>query len=135
MAGFQKSIAINAPVEKVFDFVKYPRNLPEIWSSLVEVRDVKQNPDRGFNYGWVYKMEDQNLKEHLKSLNISPTNGLQPGAAKASTTALAGHLKKQIMYKDDLLTVLKQQGVHGRAEDDQKTIESILRGNHHLLLQ
>ena len=97
MAGFQKSIAINAPVEKVFDFVKYPRNLPEIWSSLVEVRDVKQNPDRGFNYGWVYKMEDQNLKEHLKSLNISPTNGLQPGAAKASTTALAGHLKKQIM--------------------------------------
>ena len=56
MAKFQKSITINAPVEKVFSYLSDPKNLPEIWPSMVEIKDVKPSPAGGYNFGWVYKM-------------------------------------------------------------------------------
>ena len=43
MATVKKSIKINAPVEKVFEYLT-PENLPEIWPSLVEVKNVKNYP-------------------------------------------------------------------------------------------
>ena len=51
-----KTIIISAPVEKVFNYVEDPTNLPEIWSSLVEVKDVERLPNGGTKLGWVYKM-------------------------------------------------------------------------------
>ena len=56
MAKLQKSITISAPVEKVFAYLSDPNNLPEIWPSMVEVKDVQPAPTGGYNFGWVYKM-------------------------------------------------------------------------------
>lgn len=56
MARIEKIIIINAPIEKVFNYVEDPTNLPEIWSSLVEVKDVERLPNGGTKYGWLYKM-------------------------------------------------------------------------------
>ncbi len=57
MATIKKTITINAPAEKVFAYMTDPTNLPEIWPSLVEVKDVKQLPEGvGSGYRWVYKM-------------------------------------------------------------------------------
>jgi uncharacterized membrane protein len=56
MAKMTRSISINAPVEKVFDFMSQPTNLPEIWPSMVEVNNVQPSPAGGYNFGWVYKM-------------------------------------------------------------------------------
>jgi len=56
MAKLQKSIMINAPVEKVFAYLSDPNNLPEIWPSMVEIKDVQPAPGGGYNFGWVYKM-------------------------------------------------------------------------------
>ena len=47
MAKVEKTITINAPVEKVFSYVEEPINLPEYWPSMVEVRDVEQWPNSG----------------------------------------------------------------------------------------
>jgi uncharacterized protein YndB with AHSA1/START domain len=55
MATVKSSGTINAPVEKVFEYVK-PENLPEIWPSLVEVKNVKELPNGGYSWDWVYKM-------------------------------------------------------------------------------
>lgn len=55
MARIEKSIKINAPVEKVFEFA-IPENLPEIWPSLVEVSNVKELPNGGYSWDFVYKM-------------------------------------------------------------------------------
>ena len=52
----EKSVTIKAPVEKVFGFMADPRNLPEIWPSMVEVKDVQPLPAGGYNFGWTYKM-------------------------------------------------------------------------------
>lgn len=56
MAKITKTITINAPVEKVFSFMTNPVNLPEVWPSMVEVKDVKPAPVGGYNFSWVYKM-------------------------------------------------------------------------------
>ena len=55
MAKIESSVTINAPVEKVFEFVR-PENLPEIWPSLVEVSNIKELPNGGYSWDWVYKM-------------------------------------------------------------------------------
>jgi uncharacterized protein YndB with AHSA1/START domain len=36
MAKVSKSITINAPVEKIFEYLTDQTNIPEIWPSLVE---------------------------------------------------------------------------------------------------
>jgi uncharacterized membrane protein len=56
MAKLEKSVTIKAPVEKVFDFMADPKNLPEVWPSMVEVRGVQPSPTGGYNFSWTYKM-------------------------------------------------------------------------------
>ena len=56
MAKAVKTITINAPVEKVFAYIGEPTNLPEIWPSMVEAKDVQRLPNGGTSFRWVYKM-------------------------------------------------------------------------------
>ncbi len=56
MAKLESSITINAPVEKVFEYVSNPENLPEIWPSLIEVNNVKVQPNGDYSYDYVYKL-------------------------------------------------------------------------------
>ena len=56
MAKVNKSITINAPIEKVFKYSTEPSNLPEIWPSLVENRLVERLPNGGSKTQYVYKM-------------------------------------------------------------------------------
>jgi uncharacterized protein YndB with AHSA1/START domain len=56
VARIEKTITINAPVEKVFDYVDDPTNLPEIWPSLIDVMDVERLPAGGTKFRWRYKM-------------------------------------------------------------------------------
>ncbi|HEX9042775.1 MAG TPA: SRPBCC family protein [Trebonia sp.] len=51
----KRSIHIEAPVEKVFAFVKDPRNVPEGFTEHMEVRDVKLTDEgTGSYYSWVF---------------------------------------------------------------------------------
>ena len=56
MAKAEKTISINAPVETVFGYLDEPTNLPEIWPSMVEVKDVQRLPNGGASFQCVYKM-------------------------------------------------------------------------------
>ena len=56
MVKIKKSVFIQAPVEKVFEFFSEPANLPEIWPSVVEVRDVQRLGDEVQGWRYVYKM-------------------------------------------------------------------------------
>ena len=56
MAKMESSVTINAPVEKVFEYLRKPENLPEIWPSLIEVNNVKVQPNGDYSYDYVYKM-------------------------------------------------------------------------------
>lgn len=62
MAKVEKAITISAPVEKVFGYVNEPINLPEIWPSMVEAKDVQRLPSGGTSFRWVYKMAGMRFK-------------------------------------------------------------------------
>jgi uncharacterized membrane protein len=62
MAKLKKTITINAPVGKVFGYWQEPANLPEIWPSMVEVKDVKPLSNGGYSFRYVYKMAGMRLK-------------------------------------------------------------------------
>ncbi|MFC1846432.1 SRPBCC family protein [Chloroflexota bacterium] len=62
MAKLTKSITINAPVEKVFNYISESTNLPEIWPSLIEIKDVNHLPDGGTTDRWTYKMAGMRLE-------------------------------------------------------------------------
>ncbi|MGD9092837.1 MAG: SRPBCC family protein [Anaerolineales bacterium] len=62
MATVKNSITIDAPVEKVFEYVKQPENLPEFWPSMLEVSNIKELPTGGYRFEWVYKMAGMRFK-------------------------------------------------------------------------
>lgn len=63
MATIRKSISIHAPVDRVFDYVADPAHLPEIWPSLVEVRNVEPH-DNGKSFDWDYKLLGKRIHGH-----------------------------------------------------------------------
>ncbi len=56
MAASTKSININAPVDQVFGFVANPANMPEIWPSLIEAKNIEMLEQGGYQYDWKYSM-------------------------------------------------------------------------------
>ncbi len=56
MATVNKSITINAPIEKVFKYTTDQTNLPEIWPSLVENEVIERLPNGGTKSRSIYKM-------------------------------------------------------------------------------
>jgi ribosome-associated toxin RatA of RatAB toxin-antitoxin module len=63
MPKIEKSIVINAPVKKVFDYVSNPELMPEWLPGMVEVKDVKLTKEGvGSTYKWVYKMAGMRFK-------------------------------------------------------------------------
>ena len=62
MAKLDRSVTIDAPIEKVFQFVEDPSNFPEVWPSMMEVKDVERLPSGGRKFSWVYKMAGVKLE-------------------------------------------------------------------------
>ena len=65
-------ITINASVEKVFAYVNEPTNLPGIWPSMVEVKDVQRLPNGGTSFRWVYKMAGVRFEGTTKDTEYVP---------------------------------------------------------------
>lgn len=70
MAKVEKTITINAPVEKVFSYVEDPMSQLEYLPSMVEVKDVT-GQGVGAHYRWTYKMAgvrfegESTMTEHI----------------------------------------------------------------------
>ena len=56
MAKIEKTIVINAPAEKIFNYIADPANLPSIWLSMEQIKEVASLPSGGTSFKWVYKM-------------------------------------------------------------------------------
>jgi uncharacterized membrane protein len=75
MAKVERSITINAPVEKVFKYIEDPMNNPEWLPSVMEIKDVSGS-GVGQHYRWTYKMAGVLLKgettvtEHIPNERI-----------------------------------------------------------------
>ena len=56
MTTVDQEIMVQAPLEKIFNFVIKPSNLPQIWPSLIEIKDEQSLPNGRYRAKWVYKM-------------------------------------------------------------------------------
>jgi uncharacterized protein YndB with AHSA1/START domain len=71
-----KSIVIKAPVKEVFSYLDKPELLPEIWPSMVEVKDVKTLPKGGHRFHWIYKMAGMRFEGESETLEFEPDRHL-----------------------------------------------------------
>ena len=70
MARIKKSTIINAPAANIFRFLQQPTNLPEIWPSLVEVKNIERLPNGGTRFQWTYKMAGMRLKGTSEDVEV-----------------------------------------------------------------
>ncbi len=56
MAKFHKEVTIEAPVEKIFEYLDSPTNLPEVWPSFYQVKDVEDLPEGGHRFTYTYNL-------------------------------------------------------------------------------
>ena len=62
MAHMTRSIKINAPIAKVFNYVTDPGNWTTYVTSLVEIRNVSdETPKAGTTFEWTYRMLGMNF--------------------------------------------------------------------------
>jgi uncharacterized membrane protein len=69
MATIRRSITIRAPIPQIFDFVADPTRLPEIWPSLVAVRNVEIHAN-GPSFDWDYKLLAMRIHGHSDPVEI-----------------------------------------------------------------
>ena len=68
MPILEKDITIKAPVATVFGFVDDPVNLPKIWPSLYEIKDVATLPNGGHEFAWLYNMAGRPVQGRTETL-------------------------------------------------------------------
>ncbi len=130
MAKIDRTIMINAPVEKVFEYLVLPTNLPEIWPSLIEVKDVKQTPQHvGDSWRWAYKMAGVRFEGETKTEEYIPnkrivtkSTGSIPSKYVYTFEKENGHthLREEVEYAvpDPLLVKFKERFVLKVNEDE-----------------
>jgi len=64
MHKIQRVIDIKAPVQRVYDFVNQPNNLPGIWPNMVSVSNVVPKAGGAHDFDWIFKMVGVHFKGH-----------------------------------------------------------------------
>lgn len=86
MTKVQRSIYIDAPVEKVFGYLDDPSNIPKICPDILEVKDVERLPNGGYSYRWVYKMAGMHREGPAQTTRYVPNERIVEKSAANTTT-------------------------------------------------
>jgi uncharacterized protein YndB with AHSA1/START domain len=76
MRKLLKSIEISAPVDRVWEFITTPTNLPAVWPSLIAVANVRRRADGTNSFDWTYKMAGIRFHGHSRPLDVKPSSVL-----------------------------------------------------------
>lgn len=69
MAGLERTITIDASVEKVFEYWTSPDHLAD-WPNIVHITDVQQLRTGGRSYRWVYNLGGMRLDGTLEDIEV-----------------------------------------------------------------
>jgi len=72
MRKFTRTIDIKAPVQRVYDYLCQPTNLPGIWPNMVSVSNVVPGMGGAHDFDWVFKMVGHQFKGHSKVEEAQP---------------------------------------------------------------
>ncbi|MGH3017175.1 MAG: SRPBCC family protein [Gaiellaceae bacterium] len=113
MATITKTIMIDAPVKDVFAYLDEPMNLPEIWPSMVEVKDVATLPTGGHRFHWIYKMAGVRFEGDLDTIEfeqdkrfVSKTTGQIPAKFDYTFVPENGRTKIEVKTEYEIPTTL-----------------------------
>ena len=71
MEKIRRTVHVEAPPSKVYGYLLDPRNLPEIWPSMVEVSNVKSKPDGTTQSNdFTYKMAGVKFQGHTEFTDV-----------------------------------------------------------------
>jgi len=62
MAIIGEAITIPVPIEKVFNYLAMPDNLPEFWPSLIKLTEIQPLPEGRYKARFIYKMAGLQFK-------------------------------------------------------------------------
>ncbi len=72
MARVEGTIVIDAPVEEVLAYANDPKNLPEFWIGVTEVRDIKRLPNGGYSFKAVQTLAGMRLEGTNEDVEFIP---------------------------------------------------------------
>lgn len=72
MAKIEGSIVIDAPVEEVFAYANDPKNLPDYWVGVTEVKDIKRLPNGGNSFKVVQKFAGMRVEGTSEAVEYIP---------------------------------------------------------------
>ncbi|MFC2058222.1 SRPBCC family protein [Chloroflexota bacterium] len=94
MARVEKSITINAPLEKVFDYIAEATNLLEIWPSLIDVKDLHWTIN-GRWARWAYKMAGMLFEGIAEDIEYKVNDRIVTGTKQGITSTIAWVFKPE----------------------------------------
>ena len=72
MAFVEKSTVVKAPLERIFAFWNDPANLPDLWPSIAEVRDVQSLEGGGTRFKFTFKAAGITLRGVSEDVEFVP---------------------------------------------------------------
>jgi uncharacterized membrane protein len=133
-----RDIQVNTPVDRVFDFLADPNNLPEIWPNVIEVKNLKKTKtNNGYIFNWSYKMSGllfegkcETLEHtHNEMLAFQSTKGLDATVFwKFQPAATATHLTLRFEYEipSSLLRRIKDEIIVHENENENE-VDAMLK--------
>ena len=77
MKMITRDIQVNTSIDRVFDFLADPNNLPEIWPNVIEVKSVKKtSTNNEYTFNWIYKMSGLPFEGKCETIEYTPNERL-----------------------------------------------------------
>ena len=131
-----RDIRVDTPVERVFDFLADPNNLPEVWPNIFEVKNVKKSKDHeGFNFNWAYKMSGLPFEGKCETIEYTPYERLVVKSNKTLDSTITWRfqpmgrethvtLKFEYQIPSSLLKRIKEEIV---IQENEHEVEALLQ--------
>jgi uncharacterized membrane protein len=95
MAKLSRKTTIHARAEDVFNFLEDKTHVPEFWPSMIAVSDIRDLPNGGKQYHWIYKMAGLRFEGDSEEIEVIPNQKLvsknKKGIESTITWLMEGH--------------------------------------------
>jgi uncharacterized membrane protein len=102
-----KTVLINAPLEQVFAYYSDPNNGPEIWPSLVEVKEVvRDESGHPKTLRWTYKMAGMRFEGSSEYLEFVPNERYvlrSKGGIQSTSTVTFTRVDAQTQVSEEMV--------------------------------
>ena len=129
MKTITRDIQVNIPVNRVFDFLVDPNNLPNVWPNVIEVKNVKKSKSNdSFTFTWAYKMAGNQFEGKCETVEYIPHERLVIQSGKGLNSTITW--KFQPIGRDTHLTLRFEYEIPTSLLKQVKE-EVVLRENEH----